>query len=102
MKINFLITVKEWHDKGWTEVLLMDIIELLIPCILHLENHVGEKIITMILWKGFNQFQGSAMEYIKMLQDTIQSNVLDSERSPSQWRLNFMRSKDGAIEISPI
>lgn len=101
-KIQFLVTVKEWHDSGRTEVPLMDIVELLIPCILHLENQVGEKLITMILRKGLNLFQGPATEYIKLLQDTIQRNVLGSENSPSHWRLNYTRSPDGAIEISPI
>jgi hypothetical protein len=42
----------------------MEIIELLIPCILHLENRV-EKKITMILWKGMEQFKGQSVHYLK-------------------------------------
>jgi hypothetical protein len=48
-RIQFLVTIKEWYNSGKDDVPLMDIIELLIPCILHLENRVGEKIITIIL-----------------------------------------------------
>jgi len=48
-RIQFLVSLKAWKNSGKEAVPLMDIIELLIPCILHLENRVGEKIITMIL-----------------------------------------------------
>jgi hypothetical protein len=50
----------------------MEIIELLIPCILHLENRVGEKIITMILLKGMEQFKGQSIHYKKKMQGIIQ------------------------------
>jgi hypothetical protein len=47
--IELLDTVKQWYDSGWTEVPLVEVIELIIPCILHLENRVNEKIVTTIL-----------------------------------------------------
>jgi hypothetical protein len=42
---------------GIQAVPLVEEVELLIPCILHLENHSNEKIITMILQKGLDLFQ---------------------------------------------
>jgi len=80
----------------------MDIIELLIPCILHLENRVGGKIITMILQKGLERFQGPASNYIQDLEDVIQRKVLGSDTSPSHWKLRWSRSADGAHQIEPI
>ncbi len=45
-RIKFLRSVQKWHEDGKTTVPLVEFIELLIPCILHLENRVGEKILT--------------------------------------------------------
>jgi len=36
--IKAFVQLKEWHETGRTEIPLVEIIELLIPCILHLEN----------------------------------------------------------------
>ena len=44
--IAVLEKVKEWKAQGRETVPLVEVVELLIPCILHLENRVGEKIIT--------------------------------------------------------
>jgi hypothetical protein len=101
-RLRFLISLKEWKSDGRGSVPLMDIIELLIPCILHLENHVGEKIITMILQKGLEKFPGLAMHYIQELEDVIQRKVLGSKTSPSHWKLRWTRTTDGAHQIEPI
>jgi hypothetical protein len=101
-KIQFLLSLKEWHDGGRKEVPLMEMIELLIPCILHLENRVGEKIITMILRKGMERYKGQSTHYISKMQRIIQCNVLGSELSPSHWKLNYSKSLDGALQIEPI
>lgn len=47
--IGMLERVWIWKDEGRETVPLVEVIELLIPCILHLENRVGEKMITTIL-----------------------------------------------------
>jgi hypothetical protein len=38
---------------------LVEFMELLIPCISHLENRVGEKILAMILRKGMELWSGA-------------------------------------------
>jgi len=65
--IKALVQLKEWHESGRTDILLVEIIELLIPCILHLENQVGEKIIMMILWKGMEKYNGNPMHYLTQM-----------------------------------
>jgi hypothetical protein len=41
--------VKQLHESGRLNVPLVKVLEILIPCILHLENWANEKIITSIL-----------------------------------------------------
>jgi hypothetical protein len=48
-KIALLMKIKQSKEEGIKRAPLVEFVELLIPCILHLENRVGEKIITMIL-----------------------------------------------------
>jgi len=52
LRSNFSQSVKKLHEDGRTTVPLVEFVEFLIPCILHLENRVGEKLITMILRHG--------------------------------------------------
>jgi len=57
-KIALLYKIKKWKVDGVKRISLVEYVELLIPCILHLENRVGEKIITMILRKGLEFWNG--------------------------------------------
>jgi hypothetical protein len=50
----------------------VEFIELLIPCILHLENRVGEKILTMVLRLGMELWQGPKKKYIEKLETVFQ------------------------------
>ena len=79
--------VREWYENGRTEVPLVEVVELLIPCILHLENRVGEKIINMILRSRFDLYEGPKMQFIQQLTETFQTKVLGSEEMPAQWKL---------------
>jgi hypothetical protein len=45
-----------WKNEGILKVPLVHYVELLIPCILHLENRVGEKLLTMILRIGMDHW----------------------------------------------
>lgn len=77
---------------------LVQVIELLFPCMLHLENHWGEKIITIILWKGLDAFQGRKEDY----DNVFQRGVLGTEESPAHWRLYYERNSDGNIALEAI
>jgi hypothetical protein len=39
----YLENEQKWVDSGKVDISLVQIIELLIPCILHFENCIGEK-----------------------------------------------------------
>jgi hypothetical protein len=47
--LDMLDLVKQLHESGRLNVPLVKVLEILIPCILHLENWANEKIITSIL-----------------------------------------------------
>lgn len=82
--------IKAWNDKGHECVPLVEVVELLTPCILHLENRIGEKIITIILRKGLHSYQGEKQEYIYMIQDTFWTKILGLDASPSHWCLYLL------------
>jgi len=98
--IKCLVTLKEWHLSGKDDIPLLAIIELLIPCILHLENRVGEKILTMILRKGMEYFNDSPMRYLTQMENFIQRSILGSDASPSHWKLRWSRNKDGDLKLN--
>jgi hypothetical protein len=55
-KIALLNKIQKWKNEGILKVPLVHYVELLIPCILHLENKVGEKLLTMILRIGMDHW----------------------------------------------
>jgi len=87
--ISILEKVRQWKEEGRETVPLVELVELLIPCILHLENRVGEKMITIILRKALNAFLGRKDNFITRMDTFFQSKILGTEESPSQWRLPF-------------
>jgi hypothetical protein len=95
-------TVRQWYQEGVDKVPLVELIELLIPCILHLENQVGEKIINMIIRFGFQKHQQSATDFIAELQEVFCKQVLGSLDCPSQWKIHYTKESDGSIQIEPI
>jgi hypothetical protein len=106
-RIKCLKQIREWHNKGRATVPLVEAVEILIPCVLHLENRANEKIITTILRYGFNSFMGSctsqatAQSWILSMQDVIQTEVLGTTESPSRWKIRWSKTNDG-IQIDNI
>ncbi len=80
----------------------MEVLELLIPCILHLENRIGEKIITILLRMGLNLHQGPKLGYIEKIQDVFRTKVLGTEESPSHWHLPHDKDNDGNVVVEPV
>jgi len=62
-------------------------VELLIPCILHLENRVGEKLLTMILRKATELCSTSKKQFLDSLELFFQTEILGSPTSPAHWTL---------------
>jgi hypothetical protein len=101
-KISCLLKVRQWKADGVEIAPLVELVELLIPCILHLENRIGEKIITMILRKGLDIYPNRKEEYITSMQNIFRMQVLGTEAAPSQWRLYSKKDNDGNVILEPI
>jgi hypothetical protein len=80
----------------------VEVVELLIPCILHCENRVGEKIITILLRRQMDQYRGPKDEFLKDLQNTLQREVLGTQQSPSHWTLKHSKDPTGQVRLEPI
>jgi hypothetical protein len=100
--IFFLLNVRRWKEEGVEKVPLVKVVELLIPCILHLENRTGEKMITMILRKGMELFQGPKDRYIQAMEHAFQTKILGSDSSPSHWKLKYSKEAGRDYKIEPV
>jgi len=86
------------------EAAMMLIIQA-IPCILHLENRVGEKILTMLLAIGtevvFQKHRlGSSLKlHIEHVENIVCRNILGTECRSKQWRVPM---KEGAEEVGNV
>jgi hypothetical protein len=100
--ISFLEKGRAWSNNGHETVPLVEVVELLIPCILHLENRIAEKIVTIILRKGLDNYPGQKEAYIGIIQDVFRKQILGTEECPSQWRVYHDKDSNGNITIDPV
>jgi len=77
-------------EEGKSAALML--IKQAIPCIMHLENRVQEKIITMLLSIGANRFQRENRteyleRYAKAIERIVQRRILGTMLRPKNWSL---------------
>jgi hypothetical protein len=94
--------VRQWKNEGILKVPLVEYVELLIPCILHLENRVGKKILTMILRKGMELCSTSKKKFIDELEVVFQWQILGSPTSPAHWTLPCEGRNDAELTTGKI
>ena len=59
-----------------------------IPCILHCENRIGIKLLTMLLIEGFSKAENQRIKvYAEQIQTIFNNRILGDDDSPAQWRL---------------
>ena len=76
----------------------MIIIEQAIPCILHMENRVGEKILKMLLIEGANERDSDNVafkEMIKKVNRDVNTKILGTQRRKSNWSVTL--ASDGTV-----
>jgi len=93
--IESLKTVEQWHEQGRETAPLVEVIELLIPCILHLENRVAEKVLTILFQQKLNEFHGPKIEFLTAIETVLQTAVLGTIPSLSYWRLKHSKDANG-------
>lgn len=68
-----------------------------VPCIMHLENRCGEKIIKMLLVEGFNERETEADvdRLVKQVERIVNTQILGSPLRPTNWRLIESKDRSG-------
>jgi len=101
-KLHLLKLAVERSEHGKAAALML--IEQAIPCIMHLENRVGEKILTMLLSTGAKLYQerrsaGNIAEYIAQVERIVSTRILGTQWRPKQWRVPI---KENCQEIASV
>ena len=90
-----------------------------VPCIMHCENRVGIKIMTMLFIEGLSNYQGAKFDdlndvrskverenlYIEKVQKVVRGSILGSIGNEAQWTLPVEKEKnnnDGTRKIGTI
>ena len=77
-----------------------------IPCIMHLENRVGEKLITVLLAMAADRFQkrvksrNLSTRFANNIQHIVNTRILGTVTRPKQWKLPLSLTNDGAGKVS--
>ena len=85
----------------------MERIMTFVPCIMHCENRVGIKILTMIFIEGLSNYQGAKFAdlddisnlkreeiYINKVEKIVRGSILGSYGSEAQWSLPVEKQKN--------
>jgi hypothetical protein len=67
-----------------------------VPCILHLENRVGEKKIKMVLLEGYDALPTDTLktQFLKDFENLVNSRVLGTPIRQANWRISVGKDKD--------
>jgi hypothetical protein len=77
-----------------------------IPCIMHLENRVGEKLITVLLAMAADRFQkrvksrNLSTRFANNIQHIVNTRILGTVTRPKQWKLPLSLTNDGVGKVS--
>jgi len=91
-------------DEGKEAALML--ISQAIPCIMHLENSVGEKIITVLLARAAEKYQSRSnartldSRFLESIQGIVNSRILGSETRPKQWKVPLSEKGDSITKVS--
>ena len=101
------------HQNNSLQVILEDfnidgamiLIEQTIPCVLHMENRTGEKILKILLVEGWNWRDSNAQTQQKMIDDIqnkVNSVILGTNSHKSNWLINVNKQNKIADQKSLI
>jgi hypothetical protein len=102
-KIDLISQAVLRGDEGKEAAMLL--ISQAIPCILHLENRVGEKLVTVLLAMAANKYQQRSncrtlTRFANIIQDIFNTRILGSFTRPSQWKLPLSAKGDSVAKVS--
>ena len=89
-------------EEGKAAALIL--ISQVIPCIMHLENRVGEKLITVLLSLEAQLYQkrntSGLQLWAKSMQDLTNTRILGTLFHPKQWRMPLGDKNDTVLKVS--
>ena len=77
--------------------------EQAIPCVLHMENRVGEKMLQLLLIDGANERdcdKAALNKMISAVNDTVNTKILGTRCQRSNWKVHM--TKEGTIAEQPM
>lgn len=81
------------------------LIEQAIPCVMHLENRVGEKLITVLLAMAAEKFQRqrgvkNLGRFAVNIQHIVNTRILGTAAHPKQWKVPMNEAGDAINKVS--
>ena len=80
------------------------LISQVIPFIMHIENRVGEKLITVLLACGGEQYQKrntkGLLYFAAQVQSIVNTHILGTMSRPKQWKMLLGEKNDTVLKVS--
>lgn len=102
LRLELVMQAIDRGEEGKEAALLL--ISQAIPCIMHLENRVGEKIITVLLSLGAELFQRrrtkSLAVFASSIMRVVNTRVLGTLTRPKQWKMLLSKNNEAVLKVS--
>jgi hypothetical protein len=99
-KLDIIIQAISRGSEGKEAALML--ISQAIPCIMHLENRVGEKIIILLLARAAEKRIGRTLSvaFLQSIQNVVSTRILGTETWPKQWKVPLNEKGDSIAKVS--
>ena len=73
-----------------------------VPCVFHMHNRITEKMLCMLLKKGYSlrTTRAEKDEFVKSIEDTVNTVIIGSEHSKTNFPLHLSEDKSDVADIS--
>jgi hypothetical protein len=99
-KLDIIIQAISRGREGKEAALML--ISQAIPCIMHLKNCVGEKIIILLLARAAEKRIGRTLSvvFLQSIQNVVNTRILGTETWPKQWKVPLNEKGDSITKVS--
>jgi hypothetical protein len=103
-KLDIISQAISRGDEGREAALML--IAQAIPCIMHLENRVGEKLNTVLLAMAADKYRQRtntttlSTRFASNIQSIVNTRILGSAIRPKQWRVPLTEKGDAVTKVS--
>jgi hypothetical protein len=102
-KLDIITQAISRGEEGREAALML--ISQAIPCIMHMENRVGEKLITVLLAMAADKYRQrtnikTLTRFAANIQSIVNTRILGSVVRPKQWKVPLSEKKDAVNKVS--